>query len=156
MNTSNELLKELRIDRSEAPPPRHGVWIGLAVVVAVLALGGAAWAFFGRDSAPELRMAPVIKLGTGSRGAVLDASGYVVARRVATVSAKITGKVREVLIEEGQAVKAGQVLATLDLVDADAQLALSKAQLAVAKKQGDQQLVVLLEAQIASKRKQEK
>lgn len=133
MNTSNELLKELRIDRSEAPPPRRGIWIVLAIVVAVLALGGATWAFFGRDSAPELRMATVIKLGTGSRGAVLDASGYVVARRVATVSAKITGKVREVLIEEGQAVKAGQVLATLDLVDADAQLALSKAQLAVAK-----------------------
>ena len=133
MNTSNELLKELRIDRSEAPPPRRGVWVALAIVIALLALAAAAWQYFGRESAPEFRMAPVIKLGTGSRGAVLDASGYVVARRVATVSAKITGKVREVLIEEGQTVKAGQVLATLDLVDADAQLALSKAQLAVAK-----------------------
>jgi RND family efflux transporter MFP subunit len=81
-------------------------------------------------------MAAVTKIGSGSgQSSVLDASGYVVARRMATVSAKITGKVREVLIEEGQTVKAGQVLATLDLIDADAQLALARAQLAVAKSQ---------------------
>jgi multidrug efflux pump subunit AcrA (membrane-fusion protein) len=45
---------------------------------------------------------------------VLDASGYVTARRQATVSAKITGKVTEVLIEEGMRVQQGAVLALDD------------------------------------------
>src|SRR5690606_4410827 len=66
---------------------------------------------------------------------VLDATGYVVARRMATVSAKVTGKVREVLIEEGQHVEAGEVLATLDPVDAAAQRELAEAQLAAARSQ---------------------
>ena len=66
---------------------------------------------------------------------MLDATGYVVARRMATVSAKITGKVREVLIEEGQRVEAGDVMARLDPVDADAQRDLSASQLAAAQSQ---------------------
>ena len=66
---------------------------------------------------------------------MLDASGYVTARRIATVSSKITGKVREVLIEEGQRVEDGEVLATLDPVDADAQRDLAQAQLASAQSQ---------------------
>jgi transcriptional regulator of acetoin/glycerol metabolism len=45
---------------------------------------------------------------------VLNASGYVTARRAATVSSKVTGKVIEVLIEEGMKVKEGQVVARLD------------------------------------------
>jgi RND family efflux transporter MFP subunit len=133
MSTPNELLKELRIDRTESPPSRRGIWIAVIVLLVLIALGIGAWLMFGGNAAPELRTATVTKLGSGGAGSVLDASGYVVARRMATVSAKITGKVREVLIEEGQTVKVGQVLATLDLIDADAQLALSKAQLAVAK-----------------------
>ena len=56
---------------------------------------------------------------------MLDASGYVVARRQATVSAKITGKVAEVLIEEGQRVERDQVIARLD--DANARAALNQA-----------------------------
>jgi RND family efflux transporter MFP subunit len=60
---------------------------------------------------------------------VLDASGYVTARRQATVSAKMTGKVAEILIEEGMQVKAGDVLARLDDTEARAQLALDQARL---------------------------
>ncbi|NLC62331.1 MAG: efflux RND transporter periplasmic adaptor subunit, partial [Gammaproteobacteria bacterium] len=95
-----------------------------------------AWAMLGRDSAVEVRVAPVVASGGGAAPAsVLDASGYVVARRMATVSAKITGRVREVLIEEGMEVEEGQVMATLDPVDADAQRSLSAAQLAAARTQ---------------------
>jgi RND family efflux transporter MFP subunit len=47
-------------------------------------------------------------------GAVLNASGYVVARRLATVSSKVTGRITEVLFEEGGEVSEGQVLARLD------------------------------------------
>ena len=66
---------------------------------------------------------------------MLDASGYVTARRQATVSAKITGKVTEVLIEEGMRVEEGAVLARLDATEAKAQLALARAQLAAARSQ---------------------
>src|SRR5688572_16038716 len=122
MNSSADLLKELRIDRSarQAPPPPRGLWIGIAVAVAVvllLAVGG--WWLFGRADPVEVRTATVEAMASGGgaqASSVLDATGYVVARRMATVSAKITGKVREVLIEEGQYVEAGEVLATLDPV----------------------------------------
>jgi RND family efflux transporter MFP subunit len=78
---------------------------------------------------------------------VLDATGYVVARRMATVSAKITGKVREVLIEEGQHVEAGQVMATLDPIDADAQRDLAAAQLGAARSQAGSVQAQLREAE---------
>ena len=71
----------------------------------------------------------------GGAGSVLDASGYVTARRQATVSAKITGKVTEVLIEEGMRVREGAVLARLDDTEAKAQLALTRAQLGAARSQ---------------------
>jgi RND family efflux transporter MFP subunit len=137
MNTSADLLNSLKIDRAAPPPPsRKGLWIGLAVAgVAVLAVG----AFFALRGGKgvEVRTAEVVAIGTGGNGSasVLDATGYVVARRMATVSAKVTGKVREILIEEGQHVEEGQVLARLDPVDANAQRTLSASQLAAAQSQ---------------------
>ena len=149
MNNSADLLKELRIDRS-APPPasRRGLWIALAIAAAVLVLGLAGWALFGRDRAPEVQTAQVIAIGdAGGSASVLDATGYVVARRMATVSSKITGKVREVLIEEGQSVVAGQVMATLDPIDADAQRALAASQVGVARSQAASVQAQLREAE---------
>ena len=139
MNSSADLLKELRIDRS-APPPapsRRGLWIGAAVVAVVVLLALGAWMLLGRGKAVEVRTAPVVAMSSGgtSANSVLDATGYVVARRMATVSSKITGKVREVRIEEGQHVEAGYVMATLDPVDANAQRDLAAAQLAAARSQ---------------------
>lgn len=149
MNTNADLLKELRIDRkSEPPPSRRGLWIALAIIAAVLLLAGGAWAFLSRDQGIEVQTAPVVAIGSGNaQASVLDASGYVVARRMATVSAKITGKVREVLIEEGQRVEAGQVMATLDPIDADAQRDLAAAQLAAARSQIGSVQVQLREAE---------
>ncbi|GHD69036.1 acriflavin resistance protein [Luteimonas padinae] len=138
MNTKADLLKELRIDRQPTPPPsRRGLWIGLAIAVAVLLLAGLALALLSGARTTEVRTATAAATGNGGSGAtsVLDASGYVVARRMATVSAKITGRVREVLIEEGMAVAEGQVMATLDPVDADAQHDLARAQLGAARSQ---------------------
>ena len=139
MTETRDLLKELRIDRS-APAPREGLprwaWIaGGTAAVLLLALLG--WWLFARDAAPEVRTARAVAIGGsgGSAASVLDATGYVVARRMATVSAKVTGKVREVLIEEGQAVEAGQVMATLDPVDALAGRELAAAQLGAARSQ---------------------
>jgi RND family efflux transporter MFP subunit len=68
-----------------------------------------------------------------SPAAILDASGYVIARRQATVSAKITGKVVSTLIEEGQRVEQNQIVARLDDASARAAVAQAAAQLEQAK-----------------------
>ena len=134
MNASAELLKELRLER-DAPPsppaPRRTAW-AIAAVIAVALLLGTLWLWQrpGGEALPEVRTATATALGeAGAGSSVLDASGYVVARRMATVSAKITGRVLEVLIEEGMRVAEGQVMARLDPVDADAAHALAKSQL---------------------------
>ncbi|MFC7301913.1 efflux RND transporter periplasmic adaptor subunit [Cognatiluteimonas weifangensis] len=138
MNASAELLKELRIDRKAPPPPRKGLWLGVGVAaLVVLLLALAAWWWLGRPGPVQVRAETAVAMGAGGAVAasVLDATGYVVARRMATVSAKITGKVREVLIEEGQRVEAGQIMATLDPIDADAQRDLAASQLSAARSQ---------------------
>ena len=137
MNTNADLLNELRIDRSPGPPPsRKGLWSALAAAVAVALLALAGWWLFAREKPVPVETATAVSLSAGTAPAsVLDASGYVVARRMATVSAKITGRVREVLIEEGMEVEEGQVMARLDPIDADAQRSLSAAQLAAARSQ---------------------
>jgi RND family efflux transporter MFP subunit len=150
MNNPSDLLKELRIDRSAPPPapPRRGLWLALGGLAALLVLALLGWTLFGRDKAIAVQTSEVTAIGSGGGSAsVLDATGYVVARRMATVSAKITGKVREVLIEEGQHVQAGQVLATLDPVDADAQRDLSAAQLGAAHSQAGSVAAQLKEAE---------
>ncbi|TNJ33944.1 efflux RND transporter periplasmic adaptor subunit [Arenimonas terrae] len=137
MNNSPDLLNQLRIDRSAAPPPRpagRGPWPAIAVAAVVLVAAGAWWALREEPLAVRTAAAQPEAAGTASAGtSVLDASGYVTARRIATVSSKVTGKVLEVLIEEGQKVKAGEVLARLEPTDADAQRDLSAAQLEAAR-----------------------
>jgi RND family efflux transporter MFP subunit len=127
------LLGQLRIDRSE-PPPSAGsgrrAWIvgaGLALL-ALLALG--AWLALNARAAPAVHTVAAQAIGGGSGGAsVLDATGYVTARRQATVSAQITGTVAAVLIEEGDHVKEGQVIGRLDDTAQRAALAQAQAQL---------------------------
>ncbi|KAF1699499.1 efflux transporter periplasmic adaptor subunit [Pseudoxanthomonas jiangsuensis] len=157
MNASAELLKELRIERNKtpAPPPsRRGLWIGLGVAAAVLLAAAGGWALFGRERAPEVRTATAAALATGggAGASVLDASGYVVARRMATVSAKVTGRVKEVLIEEGMRVEEGQVLARLDPIDADAQRTLASSQVAAARSQADSVQAQLVDAEANARR----
>ena len=138
MDRSQDLLNELRIERNAVPPSnRRGLWIALGVVAVVIALALGVWRFSG-DKGVQVHTATVTAIG-GSAGStsVLDATGYVTARRMATVSSKITGKVKEVFIEEGQHVDAGYVMATLDPVDADAQRNLANAQAAAARSQVD-------------------
>lgn len=141
MNSSADLLKELRIDRKAPqgePAGRRSLWITLVIVALLMLLALAAWAMLGRHRAVEVHTAPVTAIVAGSSSAaVLDASGYVVARRMATVSAQVTGRVKEVMIEEGQRVEAGQIMARLDPIDADAQRKLAGSQLSAARSQAD-------------------
>jgi RND family efflux transporter MFP subunit len=132
---TRDLLEELRIDRDDRRPRGRGRFIAVALVL-LLALAGAGWFALARPAAPAVQTA-VARAAGGAAGAgsVLDATGYVTARRQATVSAKITGKVVEVLIEEGMRVEEGAVLARLDDTEARAQLALARAQLVAARSQ---------------------
>ena len=109
-------------------PRRRGRRLVLVGVV-LLALAAAGWLVAARATVPTVKTAVARAARSEGPGSVLDASGYVTARRQATVSAKITGKVTEVLIEEGQRVAENAVLARLDDTEARAQLSLSQAQL---------------------------
>jgi RND family efflux transporter MFP subunit len=141
----SELLKQLRIDRdapAQGEPSRRRLWIALAIAVVVI--GGALGWFLTREPAVAVTIAtaqPMPETGAGT--SVLDATGYVTARRQAVVSAKITGKVREVFIEEGQRVEAGYVMARLDDSEAQVELELRRAELRAARAQ-------LTEAEAAS------
>lgn len=101
----------------------------LILVAALGALGAYRW---WQTRIPELRLHTLVAPASASGRAVLNASGYVVARREATVSSKVTGKVVEVLFEEGVHVEAGQVLARLDDANLKASLRFAEAELAAA------------------------
>ncbi|PJK03751.1 efflux transporter periplasmic adaptor subunit [Lysobacteraceae bacterium NML71-0210] len=136
MSNSAELLKQLRIERQSTPPPgRRWPWV-VAVLVLLFAAVAGFFAYRARTAAITVQTAIALPANGGAGSAsVLDASGYVVARRMATVSAKVPGRVLEVLIEEGQQVGEGQVLARLDPVDAVQHQALARAQLAASQSQ---------------------
>ncbi len=116
----SSLLRQLRIAPSEREGPAPGaarskvLYIALGLAAGVFLLGALAyWKWHSRNYTVEVATALAPSTAQGP-AAILQASGYVTARRQATVSAQITGTVKEVLIEEGEHVKAGQVLARLD------------------------------------------
>jgi RND family efflux transporter MFP subunit len=127
------LLNQLRIDRSEPPSSGgHGKW--WATGVAVIIIAASAFWYLTRPTGVPITTAMAQAAAGGTPGAsvgpsLLDASGYIVARRRATVSSKVTGKVVKVMLEEGQRVEAGQVIALLDDSNWRAALSQSKAQL---------------------------
>ncbi len=132
----SDLLKQLRIDRGpDRPPRRRGRLLAILAVLALVA-GVGLWLGWARVRPPVVQTTVARAAAPGgAAGSVLDASGYVTARLQATVSAKITGKVTEVLIEEGMRVREGAVLARLDDTEARAGLGLAQAQLVAARSQ---------------------
>jgi RND family efflux transporter MFP subunit len=136
MDDKTALLNQLRIDRGSgaAPSGKRGIWLGaVAVMVAIAAL--AAW-WWTRPGAVPVHVAVAQAIagdGPAAAGSILDASGYVVARRQATVASKITAKMMELDIEEGDHVKAGQIIAKLDDTNIRAALEQARAQLSFAK-----------------------
>src|SRR5512147_153118 len=123
-----EKLDALRIDRGEEPEaPGRGRSLVVGLLVLVVA-AGAVW-FLARPRAVPVKTVVVAQNESGGAAAVLNASGYVTARRQATVSSKVTGKVVDVLVEEGMKVEKDQILARLDASQARQALALTEAQL---------------------------
>jgi HlyD family secretion protein len=133
-NDKKALLEQLRINRDEEAPGggRRLLWAGAALLV-LIALAVGAWLLVPRGQSFDVEAAvAAAPAGKAGATAILQATGYVTARRQATVSAQITGTLTQVLIEEGDHVREGQVLARLDDTAQRASLAQSQAQLQVA------------------------
>jgi HlyD family secretion protein len=141
-------LAALKIERPAEPKPRP--WIKWVVLLLVLAAAGAgAWRYAMRPRPLEVETANVSQRAAGAQAVVLNASGYVTARRKATVSSKITGKLVEVNVEEGMAIREGQVLARLDDAQFKAALALAEAQAEAARRNVRENEVRMHEARLS-------
>ncbi len=147
MSPPQPSLDDLRIERSSQPvSPRRTLPLVLAGVVLIVAVAAIWWT--ARPKAIEVRTAVVREVtGAGTERTVLNASGYVTARREATVSSKFTGKVTEILIEEGDKVEVDQILARLDDTNVQGSLQLAKAQTDSAKSSLEEIRVRLIEAE---------
>ena len=127
MNERAKLLHSLTIERADTKvsPPRRRLWPVVAatsfgVVTVMLALAGISLpeiaslrpveqaAAVAPAASPPPAAAATATAAEAARSGGLVASGYVVARRKATVAAEITGKVVEVLVDEGNVVRGGQ------------------------------------------------
>lgn len=147
MNNKSELLSQLRIDRSASSS--RAIWPWVAGVLALILVVFLLIRLFA-DSAPlpvKIQMARMATVDS-STASVLDATGYVVARRQATVSSKVTGKVAEVLIEEGMRVEKNQVVARLEDANARKAYDVAKAEQDAAKAQVGEVRARLVEAKL--------
>jgi RND family efflux transporter MFP subunit len=133
MTDKTVLLNQLRIDRAPERT-RSGGWLiwSAAGLVLLAAAGIGVWFALGASAGIHVRatlaQAAAPSGNPAGGGSLLDASGYIVARRQATVAAKITDRVVAVLIEEGQHVAADEIIARLDDTNTHAALELAKAQ----------------------------
>ncbi|RZL31329.1 MAG: efflux RND transporter periplasmic adaptor subunit [Rubrivivax sp.] len=154
------LLKELRIEGAQRDehgggPPKW-LWGAVAAAVILAVAGGAAWWFIAGNKPVPVATATVHANGQGARSdAVLQATGYVTARRMATVSAQMTGTLTEVLIDEGFKVKKGQVLARLDDTGLRAGMAAAEAQVRTAQANQGQLRAQLAQAEADARRQAE-
>ena len=115
-------LDALKIDRHTVPSPRRGWLYATAAILIVLGAGGVAAYKFWPASGVPVHVAAA-QSDAASASSTLDASGYVVAERSATLSAKLMGKLVEANLQEGDRVRAGQIVARLD--DSNARAALN-------------------------------
>jgi RND family efflux transporter MFP subunit len=159
MSSQAELLRQLSIDRGSASnlEPARPRWPWVLAALLLLLAGGAYLALRGGGAQPVRAVSVQVKGGAAAAGggSVLDASGYVVARRQATVSSKITGKVVAINFEEGQRVEEGEVLARLDDSNSRAQLGLADAQVEQARAQLTELRVSLANAERDARRNRE-
>jgi RND family efflux transporter MFP subunit len=141
-------IASLKIDRG----PENARSFPFGLVALVLLLAGAAafggWWWLGRERPAEVRTTAAREVSLDQPATVLNASGYVTARRMATVSSKVTGRVTEVLIEEGMEVEEGQLLARLDTSNVEVSLRLAETELEAARTLLNETRVRLREAEL--------
>jgi RND family efflux transporter MFP subunit len=147
-------LEQLRIERGSDRQASSRRWL-IPLITAAVVLVAASWFWLRPEPAAGVRIAVARSAQGQSAGTVLNASGYVTARRQATVSSKVTGKVTEILIEEGMSVEKGQVLARLDDTNIVASFQLGEAQLKSAQKALKETAALLAEAEANFERTQD-
>jgi RND family efflux transporter MFP subunit len=157
-NDKVRLLSQLRIERehrdsgADLSTRRTRWWLPVLVVLLALLGGALFWYLRYARQAVVVHVVSAQSIGaSAASSSVLDATGYVTARRQATVSAQITGTLTSVSIEEGDHVQEGQVLARLD--DTSQRAALSQAQ---AQLHSAQALLTQFQAQLAQNQRDEK
>jgi RND family efflux transporter MFP subunit len=148
-------LASLRIESSARGGRSRGALIVVVILLLAVITGVIYWTR--REPVVEVSTAEaaVRSGGAGAPNAVLNASGYVTARRRATVSSKVTGKVMEIFVEEGKAVRQGQVLARLDDSQLRAMLKVDEAQLNAARRAAAESEARLREAELTLGRRQQ-
>ena len=125
-------LSALKIDaNAKASGQSRSPWM-IGTAAGVLILGAALFFWMHQNPPVAVEVASVRTFSSSSDSAVLTASGYVTARRRATVASKITGRVQEMRVEEGIRVEEGEILAKLDDREAQASYQSAKAQYDVA------------------------
>jgi multidrug efflux pump subunit AcrA (membrane-fusion protein) len=107
------LLSSLKTERGGVPRRKRRRWVG--VLVLLLLAGAAAFAISQRR--PEVQASAVMAAYPSAQYAQLTASGYVVAQRRAAVASKATGRLLELRVREGSAVKAGDLIGRIDASD---------------------------------------
>ncbi len=121
MADNKELLEQLRLHKRQPENPRRPIWLWVVIAIVVLA-GFAFWQFRQPPSAPAKAVpaaaptpasAPARQTANGPEK-ILDASGYITARQIATVSAEVMGLITSVDVEEGMQVEKDQILARID------------------------------------------
>lgn len=126
----------LTLPRDEPPrdpgkrAPRRA-WLG-GIAAAGVCLAGVYWALPLFDSIPDVETAPVRLAGAQVPASALSASGYVVARRQASVASKGTGRLEDLSVGVGSRVKAGQLIARVQQDDVHAVQDQARAKLEVA------------------------
>jgi RND family efflux transporter MFP subunit len=159
-NIDSKLLNELRIGSQQreseaAGSARRWLWPAVAGVLAVAVLGAATWSLLAARPVP-VQVATATAPGTDvPAAAVLQATGYITARRQATVSAQITGTLTQVLIEEGDHVAKDQIIARLDSSGLRASLDVASANVQSAQAQVVQAQAQLAQAEADSRRQEE-
>jgi len=138
MPLDSDSLGSLRIDRSVGTSAsgsgKRLLYIGVSAV-AVIGVAVVLWLWLGGKTIEVTTVtAEADSSGPSLGNSVLNASGYVVARRMSTVSSKVTGKVLEIFVEEGMEVKKDQVLARLDPVNSRTILTMSERELDAARR----------------------
>jgi RND family efflux transporter MFP subunit len=153
-----QLLNELRIENRQRDIDGGGrlrfLWWALAAAVLVSIAGGAWWYLDARPLQVQTAVATASGASAGA-SALLQATGYVTARRQATVATQITGTLTHVLIEAGDRVQKGQVIARLEDGGSRASLKVAQAQVASAQAQVAQSQAQLTQAQADARRQGE-
>lgn len=158
MTNKSDLLKQLKIDKSQAVTGSelNKTWIVSAIGGGLLLLVSL-WLVFGGEQVFTVATSMARNEAVGDNGGqiTLQATGYVTARRQATVSSKVMGKVDKLMVEEGDHVEAGQVLALLDDSNTRKDYLLTESQLLATKAQVNETRALLQEAELAVQRRRE-